>query len=278
MMILCAAQKNVKDKFSLNEVQMQSLLGIDSVTRRIGSILKEDGFLFDLAAVGGCIRDSVGMPNPDIKDIDLLFYPIQFPAPKQIKDLNNLIATTQEYDAEELSGLYKKKINSFCDKLLKEFQVVKILEPTEEDYSSPHIESILRIEDASLFKPIDLIFSKNLNISDFVDECYDFEICKVLLKPLQNNGEFILNYSFDFKKDLDEKRITFSNSSFDEVELSNSLNNHYVRIKEKYPEHKLVYDKHYVQFTKNIKTILDYHMLNEYVDSNSLLPKKSFKI
>ncbi len=278
----CAA-RDIESHFTINDEQRSCLKEIGVVTRRIYELLKDDQCQFELSASGGCVRDSLLMDDPKIKDIDLLFFPTKFAVvnPKEFKLRSSIRRRDYDDEFDEISKEYSKKIESMVGKLKLNFNMVKFMPSLDEDspYFSPYIAGVIKIEDPFLSYPVEIILSKSLKVKTFIDYCYDFDLCKVGIDSSLNDNEgFGIFFTDSFLSDYKNKKITFSNTYFDYNELVYSMEKHYVRIKEKYPSYKLDYDKSNKNITVSMKTLLDYSMLMDGVNPSEKEKKSSFRI
>lgn len=249
----------IKDRFNLNEKQIESLSYIEEQVRSFTELCGGDDFGFELTAAGGCVRDSLCLEDPQmkIKDIDLLFSPKSIP---RSFDISNGVS-----QAGSVPIKYTQKIEQMIEKLSKVFKYVKKAEAPAEEYSSPYIEAVIKIYDPCLRYSIDLICVKHMENAEFIDFCYDFELCKVQLsKDNSKDVGHYVEFSSGFENDFKNKKITFSNTSFDENEVLYSLDNHYKRLKVKYPDFTLDYNNAN-PFPDNVKTLLDYHIIKEKI-------------
>lgn len=112
-----------------------------------------------------------------------------------------------------------------------------------------HLNGVIKIKDNHFNYDLDLLIT-SVPIQQYLD-AFDYSICKMMLKVLDYNGKVILEDKnlFDlFKKielspevyqDVLENKLTFNTDNFSCEDVERSLNNHYPRLKEKYPTYNL---------------------------------------
>ncbi len=117
------------------------------------------------------------------------------------------------------------------------------------EYSDKHLNGVIKIKDGSLNFDIDILLT-SVEI-DYYLKAFDYSICKIMSVFIRD-GIFLLkkNDWKDFIKsvvlndeiyeDLIKKEISFNVDRFSKAEIESSIKNHYPRIKQKYPNFKLI--------------------------------------
>lgn len=210
---------------------------------------------------GGALRDLILDNENKIKDIDLVLSFEDICKRRILKD------KTKKLYIEEVIEIYNENINrlsklfekngyevkgfqSFPRELVKELNVVE----SDELYNKlENFLGVLKIKGNSLSYEIDILFV--LDIENYVNNFFDFNICKVQSEIIRNgkmqesNENLIQNGMENFKvknryflEDAKNKTITYNLSNKTEEDLLNSFQKHLPRIYDKYKEYKIEFD------------------------------------
>lgn len=297
------------------KIEEDSKIMIESL-KIINQIL---GVEFELAIVGGSIRDLLLGKSKEIKDIDYLisikneqfdkFIPkhnyyqqlsndIQMleifnSFTESIKDKFNLLNIEKfEYDNE----LGSKQIEQFIFHIIKnvinkklnvtkELPPIKINKETEEehsfrkifaeDYMNMLLRGVLKINSDKLNYPTDLLIT-NIKIKDYI-ETFDFNICKTYL-PLYSTNENIkydkleenIIITENFLEDAINKTITLNPMGFINLDkLISSVENHLVRIENKYKDHTFSLSKEVLKDQNKEINNLFYEDFNDSIQNDT---------
>lgn len=240
--------------------------------------LSKLGIRFDIALMGGALRDLVFKKQDLIKDLDYIL----------CVDLANIDVCLNTNFKQNMEPIYRmmdtfpltidEKFNEPIFKISslhpeeRLFEVIKILISTHFNISKTHtkkvqieeveidendgsypdlnannrLSGILKIEDNKLNYPLDILLI-NQSVKNYVKEI-DFNICKasILLKsgtyPSISTKEGYLNAfrcEVGFLDDYLDKTITLDMKDKNIEQLSFYMSNHYDRIKSKYPDHQI---------------------------------------
>ena len=210
---------------------------------------------------GGALRDLILDNENKIKDIDLVLSFEDICKRRILKD------KTKKLYIEEVIEIYNENINRLSKLFekngyeVKGFQsfpreLVKELNAVESDEIYNKLENflgVLKIKGKNLSYEIDILFV--LDIESYVNNFFDFNICKVQSEIIQNgkmqesNENLIQNGLEKFKvknryflEDAKNKTITYNLSNKTEEDLLNSFQKHLPRIYDKYKEYKIEFD------------------------------------
>ncbi len=117
------------------------------------------------------------------------------------------------------------------------------------EYNDKHLKGVIKIKDKSLNFDLDILLT-SVEIESYL-KAFDYSICKVMSVFVKDNvfvlkkndwKEFIKSVIIndEIYEDLIKKEITFNVDRFSQKEIESSIKNHYPRIKEKYPDFKLI--------------------------------------
>lgn len=210
---------------------------------------------------GGALRDLILDNENKIKDIDLILSFEDICKRRILKD------KTKKLYIEEVIEIYNENINRLSKLFekngyeVKGFQsfpkeLVKELNDVESDEIYNKLENflgVLKIKGNNLSYEIDILFV--LDIENYVNNFFDFNICKVQSEIIRNgemqesNENLIQNGLEKFKvknryflEDAKNKTITYNLSNKTEEDLLNSFQKHLPRIYDKYKEYKIEFD------------------------------------
>lgn len=210
---------------------------------------------------GGALRDLILDNENKIKDIDLILSFEDICKRRILKD------KTKKLYIEEVIEIYNENINRLSKLFekngyeVKGFQsfpkeLVKELNAVESDEIYNKLENflgVLKIKGNNLSYEIDILFV--LDIENYVNNFFDFNICKVQSEIIRNgemqesNENLIQNGLEKFKvknryflEDAKNKTITYNLSNKTEEDLLNSFQKHLPRIYDKYKEYKIEFD------------------------------------
>ena len=210
---------------------------------------------------GGALRDLILDNEDKIKDIDLVLSFEDICKRRIVKDKETklYIADLIEIYNENINKLGKAFERSGYEvKIYQNFpkEVVQELNPTENDEIYNKLENFLgvvKIKGNNLSYEIDILFV--LDIENYVNNFFDFNICKVQSEIIRNgemqesNENLIQNGLEKFKvknryflEDTKNKTITYNLSNKTEEDLLNSFQKHLPRIYDKYKEYKIEFD------------------------------------
>ncbi len=152
-----------------------------------------------------------------------------------------------------------------------------------------HLNGVIKIKDNHFNYDLDLLIT-SVPIKKYLD-AFDYSICKMMLTVLDYNDKLIFENEnlFDlFKKielspevyqDVLEKKLTFNTDNFSCEEVERSLNNHYPRLKEKYPNYNLaLISKRAIHNEDYLNSLELYINLSEKVKKDNKADLKKIKV
>lgn len=265
---------------SLTEIEINHLSSLYEHLKVVDNALKpfrDVGLYYEIAVTGGSVYDLLTHNLHFNKDYDFVVnfehmnsqdYSFDNSISPYLQFIHNTIDTLYaiylpqkrhsmlEYTEEEFSILFSHIVKlSFTNTVTYQSNNFNT-----EDYLNVLMSCLIKINDPSLDKPIDLMLSKN-TISNFC-ESMDFNLCKNFIYyrhssfdfyKLDNPHGFSLNSFLDnlyihpkALYDIHEKHLSISIGSFKEEHILFFMKKHYVRLKEKLPHFTLnLLNKHY---------------------------------
>lgn len=265
-------------------------------------ILRAMGFSFELALVGGCVRDSILDCQYGVKDLDILLtfddeFSICNDVDKNLElECNQLIQ--KQFNWETPTHWNEKTTNGqkfydivyfFISKFLC---IEKGFKPRENivneeikitmnnyDFTENRLRGVIKINDASMHFPVDILFS-NYSCNKFIGE-FDVDLCKCAFpidKEMNLTPRKMLNsldFAMGFLDDILDKKITLRTENRNCVtEIIRSLEDHIPRVQKKYPSHEL---EIIIDSRQEVVTWWNYYQLDNYISkkTNDYRPSKT---
>lgn len=133
-----------------------------------------------------------------------------------------------------------------------------------------HLSGVIKIKDKSLNYDIDVLLT-SITVNSYLN-AFDYSICKMIVYILDEDKDFMHNkeqsernffssivISPEIYDDIMDRTLTFNTERFSKEEIERSLQNHYPRLKAKYPDFRL-----------SLKSKTDSHS-QEYLNSLMLM-------
>lgn len=284
---------------------------VNKINEIIEPILNDLGINYELHLSGGSVRDH--LLDRDIKDLDLLIeFHDEFQIAAQIgrtsaDKLKSLNESLEKFFIEKSPMIKKHNLNIFHgqsrEKILHEiiFQTINKnknyeikdffwekqdkdkkteqqkngTELTEEDsmiYDG--LFSVLKVKNDNLTYPMDLLL--NGNKFSYINS-FDFDICKCAytFKSLEKNYEPLYMYD-GFIRDVIEEKLSLNAGIFNDTkQVDRCLQDHYLRVKHKYPKHtfQILKEHSTEEMIDYISKAQAYHALGDKLKDKENMPK-----
>jgi hypothetical protein len=260
--------KIIPTKKNLSTNQLEFLKETSSVFLQLDNLLSvfsEYDIKYTFGLAGGAIRDFVMDKVQLINDLDIYInfedflninaYIGETPKNASMKMNMKVKQIFDEYLPNEkaktiTADLLSKLVNAIIEKNYK----TKLFLSTDNeigDYQNDHILGIIKIADSKLYKPMDIIISKDP--VEIFSSTFSFDMCKGFIKFNENFKEKLkeqngfLNLldniilSKHMVKDIVNKEYTMNLQNINEDHMHYYMNKHYLKMKEKYKDFKLNY-------------------------------------
>lgn len=215
--------------------------------------------------VGGCLRDII--LNKNIKDIDVCV---------EISEKKDFFTSKEKN--KDLFEIVKNKINNI-DKVYK-INTDSVINNFYETMLATNLSlmGIIKLKTKDIY-PMDIMITNN--IKSYI-ELFDFEICKISLDlNLLNTIDIgkILLFHDKSLDDLKNNKITYNAYQKTKKQIDYSFENHFKRIKDKYPNFKLNFtgemslNFNYAKIV-GVKTDLEYKIDNIFEEKNKSIKRK----